>query len=438
MSDAKHKEQSSSPASQSALKPGLFTESLALMDDNTWIWSLVQYCFNKQLTPVVKLTTTTTIRHSWKRLKHSQCMIIHWESKTRSGGALIEEMLDVDPSYDVSNKIIVLTTNPIHEDVVYFSELGIRRIVRLRNRDKELDATKVELCQHIKEATEQHPKTTIDGLWRKLLIAIDRLPDEPKPELLDHIEANIGKLQGTNKTGARELDALASLKFKRNLKDEAFGLWEQCLLANPNYFRAYNNMISANRLLGQHQEAYSLMQKMQLLNRSRISRLVSMGENQLELKDDRKAEHYFKGALDKDPWSSGALNGMADLRFRKGDLDGARDFLEKSAQSYKFAAILNLQGIDLVRQGRYADALELYSKAQYVLPHQEKGAQLFYNIGLCYSRWNKPNMAQEFLKLALIKEPNYKKAQRLLENIHQHAALNEGMNSVEPEQKESA
>jgi hypothetical protein len=125
----------SSPASQSERNPELFREALAIMDDSSWIWSLTQWGFAKVSCPVVRLTASTTIRHSWTRFKDAHCILIHWESKSRSGGAIIEEILDVDPRYDVANKIIVLTTNPIHEDVVYFSELGIKRIIRIRNRD---------------------------------------------------------------------------------------------------------------------------------------------------------------------------------------------------------------------------------------------------------------------------------------------------------------
>jgi Tfp pilus assembly protein PilF len=185
-------------------------------------------------------------------------------------------------------------------------------------------------------------------------------------------------------------------------------------------------MIVGHRALGRNMEAYMLMQKMQMLNRSSISRLVAMGETQLALNDDRKAEHYFKSALEKDAWCSGALNGIAEIRFRQGDLDTARTMLEKSSLSYRYASKLNMDGIEMVRRGRYGEALEHYSKAQYVLPQQEKGPQLFYNIGLCYSRWNKPEMAVEFLKLAIIKEPNYKKAQKLMDQIQQHSA-HEGM-----------
>ena len=70
------------------------------------------------------------------------------------------------------------------------------------------------------------------------------------------------------------------------------------------------------------------------------------------------------------------------------------------------------------------EACEHYTRAQYVLPHQDKGPLLFYNIGLCYARWGKHKMAQEFLKIALIKEPTYRKAQKLLEQVDLKYASN--------------
>ncbi|MCX6126686.1 MAG: hypothetical protein NTV34_18285 [Proteobacteria bacterium] len=422
MPDLPKSELTASPAAQSERPTGLFREAIALMDDTTWIWGLSQWAFAKQACPLIRLPSVTTIRHSWARFKDAHCIVIHWESKGRSGGAIVEEILDVDPRYDIANKVIVLTSNPIHEDVVYFNELGLRRIIRIRNREKEIELSRSELTQSVAEAIQERPRPTIESLWRKVLAALDRLTQNPDPEILQKIKDNVIKLKGEAKASARDLDALGSISFLQEKKEEAFRDWNAALQANPNYFRTYSNMIAAHRHLGEHQEAYLLMQKMQMLNRSSISRLVAMGETQIALQDDRKAEHYFRSALEKDSWSSGALNGMAEIKFRQGELDTARDLLGKSNLSYRFAGLLNLQGIEMVKQGRYADALEHYSKAQYVLPQQEKGPQLFYNIGLCYSRWSKPNMAQEFLKLALIKEPNYKKAQRLLEKIHKLAA----------------
>lgn len=406
--------------------PDKFCETIALMDDTTWVWALCQTTLAKLNPKYLRLPSQVTIRHSWARFRNAPAIVIHWESKGRQGGAIIEEILDVDPNYDVANKIIVLTSNPIHEDVVYFSELGVRRIVRIRNREKELETNRAELLQHLTDATQPTPKPSLEILWRKVLNAIDRLPQKPDAAILQRLEENILKLRGSAKQAARDIDALGSVQYYRGDVASAFAAWQAALDSNPNYFRSYNNMIVAHRALGRHVEAYQLMQKMQMLNRSSISRLVAMGETQLALNDDRKAEHYFKSALEKDAWCSGALNGVAEIRFRQGDLDTARTMLEKSSLSYRYASKLNLEGIEMVRHARYSDALEHYSKAQYVLPQQEKGPQLFYNIGLCYSRWEKPEMALEFLKLAIIKEPNYKKAQKLMEQIQQHSAR-EGM-----------
>jgi pentatricopeptide repeat protein len=405
-------------APQSASLPASsqpWKECLAIMDDNTWIWHLAEKSFLAHEKKFMRVPSTVTVRHSWSRFKDAPCMVLHWESKSRPGGAIVEEILDVESRFDVSNKIIVVTTNPIHEDVVYFSELGIRRIVRIRNRDKELATCEAELKQHVLEATATQTKATMDSLWRRILVAIDRLPEKPEGDILNRIEENILKLKGVGKTSAREFDAMASIAFYRGETATAFKYWESAIQNNPNYFRTYNNMIQAHRKLGQHHDAYNLLLKMQMLNRSSIARLVALGETQLALNDERKAEHYFQSALEKDSWCSGALNGMAEIKFKQGELDTARELLEKSNVAYRYATKLNLLGIDMVKQGRYGDALEHYSKAQYVLPQQEKGPQLFFNIGLCYSKWDKPQMAKEFLKLALIKEPNYKKAQKLLD-----------------------
>ena len=207
------------------------------------------------------------------------------------------------------------------------------------------------------------------------------------------------------------------MDYCRGNNEKALKLWKKALDKNPNYYRAYNNMITYYRQEGDYEAAYALMQKMQELNKSNIARLVSMGELHAESNEEVKAEHCFKSALERDRYCGRALNGLAEIRFWQGRLDDSRELLLKSKIAYRVAAKLNRVGIDLVKKGKYKDALEHYCKAQYVLPQQEKGPLLFYNIGLCYSRWGKFDQAKEFLKIALVKEPKYIKAQRLLAHI---------------------
>ena len=101
----------------------------------------------------------------------------------------------------------------------------------------------------------------------------------------------------------------------------------------------------------------------------------------------------------------------------QGEFNEARSLLLRSQNCTRTASYLNQKGIGLVKRKKYEEALALYQNAQYVLPDQDKGPLLFYNIGLCYSRWGKLKMAKEYLRLALIKKPDYNKAELLLGRI---------------------
>jgi tetratricopeptide (TPR) repeat protein len=390
-----------------------FKEHLVVLDDQTWIWEFITKRFERQKIPFVRLPSSVPIRQSWQRFRNAQRMIIHWESDRRSGGAIIEEILDVAPNFNVGEHIIVVTTNPNHEDVVYFAELGIRRIIRLRNRDKELKQAAAELDEHLIVGGD---KNKMDVAWNRILHGIDTTPAEVPEEIISKLEKAIASLK-PNTESARWLDASGSLSAFRKDSQQAKKYWLKALDKNPNYFRTYSNLIKFHRQNAELDEAMALMKKMQGLNKESISRLVSMGEVQMEMKDVGKAESYFKSALTRDNYCSGALNGLAEIRFSQGNLEETRALLARSHLGYKAASAMNKQGIDLVRAKDYEGALSHYTKAQYVLPSQDKGPMLFYNIGLCYEKWGKRDMAQEFLKIALIKEPNYKKAQKLLNQI---------------------
>ena len=74
-------------------------------------------------------------------------------------------------------------------------------------------------------------------------------------------------------------------------------------------------------------------------------------------------------------------------------------------------------GIRLVESRRFAESIEHYKRAQYVLPGNDSGHQLFFNIGLAYAKWGRLAEARKYIRLALIREPSYDKAVNLLKSI---------------------
>jgi pentatricopeptide repeat protein len=391
-------------------------EILIFLDEQTWIWPFLQRILVKQPNEFLRLPSETPIRPSWERFKGAPRILIHWEAKHRSGGAIVEEILDVAPHFDTADRIVILSTNPTHEDVVYFSELGLRRIIHLRNVSTQLDISAAEILNHIGSPPK---KGKTDRIWRKLIMTIDALPGNADPSIIDDLDSKLEDLKKADRdeASARYYDLKAILAFHRKDLIGAKKYWHLAIEKNPKYHRAYNGIVRYLKEVGEFEEAFAILQKMQELNKSSISRFVAMGELRVAVDDDERAEHYFKSALDRDEYSAGALNGLAEIRFRQGDLDESRKLLARSHQAEKTASKLNSLGIEMVKQRKYSQALEHYTKAQYVLPQQEKGPMLFYNIGLCYYRWGREDLAREFLKIALIKEPGYKKARSLLEAI---------------------
>lgn len=395
--------------------PRSFNELLVICDDQSWVWNLVASALEQAAREFVRLPSKTSIRQSWERFKESERIVIYWENNLRSGGAVVEEIMRVAPLFDITENIIIVTSDPAHEDVVYFAELGISRVVKIKNTPKELDAARRELAGHLAGAQK---RPAAEKSWLKLYRALSFVPKMAREQYLNRIETQLAELlKADGKETARYCDVKALVLQARGKKDEAQATWTKAIELNPHYYRAYHHLVDFYQEEARYDEALTLMKRLQQLNKNNITRLVKIGEVHLAQGDAIKAEHYFQSALERDKTCSLALNGLAEIRFRQGDLEASRALLSQSDLAYRMAVFLNKEGIALVKKGQYEEALNHYTKAQYVLPQQEKGPMLFYNIGLCYARWGKPKMAEEFLKLALIKDPAYEKALRLIEQV---------------------
>jgi pentatricopeptide repeat protein len=391
-------------------------EIICICDDQSWIWNFITTNLTNLKRKHVRLSSSIIIRKSWNRIKKTPLIVVYWENVERSAGAILEEILEVDSNFNIAERVIVVTSNPQHEDVVYFSELGVKRIVRLTLRAKSLKDSAVEFARHVMGKT---PTSETDKQWSRLLRVLSHCTAKTTEAQLNKLDRAINAMaeRAGQKDNAIYLDAMATIENLRGNEEKAVSFWQRALEVNPNYYRTYNNLIKFFQKTKQFQLALDLIKKMQALNKNSVSRAVQIGQVHSMMNQDDKAEHYFSLALNKDKYCSSALNGLAEIRFRQDNLEDARSLLARSNIAYKTASYLNQIGIELVRQKKYKAALIHYSKAQFVLPQQSKGPMLFYNIGLCYSKWGKPAMAIEFLKIALIKEPKYKKAQNLLNTV---------------------
>ena len=88
---------------QKSDKSGEFNETIVISDDQSWIWELATRQLSRLAIPHVRLPSTVPLRHSWERFRRAKHMIIHWECTNRSAGAIVEEILSIQPNFDISS-----------------------------------------------------------------------------------------------------------------------------------------------------------------------------------------------------------------------------------------------------------------------------------------------------------------------------------------------
>lgn len=433
-----------------------FTEAVILSDDQDWVWEFARQNLHRAGFAPLRLPSSVSLKDSRGRLDTGRPIVIDWGCRLRPAGAVVEELSEIFGGGDISDRVVIVAANVLREDALYFGELGITRFVVLRNRDVELAAATREFLGHWQSAAiglgeKNTTQSRSDAQWRSLLRRIDTATDHfweklvarrllgSKEEdfatassvsaeraltpqayeaLIERARGFIAKPEsGGVLAPARVLDLEASLFVLVDKPHDAVSRWSKACEVNPNYHRAHINLSRCLRHLGRFEEALAIIQRKQEQNRQSIHLMVEIGDIHLEASDLIKAEHHYQLALDRDSMSSTAMNGMAQVKFATGDFPACRDLLARSRTSARAAARFNTIGIELVKAGRYEEALELYGRAQFVLPQQEKGPMLFYNMGLCYWRWGRHEIARDFIKLALIKDPAYQKAKSLLFRI---------------------
>lgn len=392
----------------------MLSKSLVICDDTTWIWQFINTALKARNQDHIRLNSNFSLRTNWKRFGSCKHIILLWENKFRPHGSIIEEIRNMDPTFNVGERLIIITTSPSRQDVVYFHELGVYKIIRAENEKNRLESARAELAGYIDGITTKNSGTI--GRLHRLLDIIMQEPTQGYTELATTIQSKL-TAKNSQKLRSPILDIEATLAYAKGDFDSAILIWERALDCNPNYFRAMNNLIQVYRRQGETTKAITLMKRMHQNNNRHIGRLTNLGESYLETKNSYVAEGFFTRAVEKDRFCDSAKAGLAEVKFLQGDLVKAKQLLKNMYKSDSIASALNKRGVDLVKSEQFKDALKHYIQAHYILPDQSKSALIFFNIGLCYSRWGDYGLAEHYLRLALIKDPTYTKAKGLLQRI---------------------
>lgn len=391
---------------------------IVICDETTWVSDFIQRNLRHSGYAAERgFRSDIVVKEHSALFAEAELIIALWDTNFRSIEGIMEELREMMPSYPFAEKVIALTMTASREDSVFRqNDLGIHKVVAIRNRK-----------DHLEKATEKfrhwlqvgNPLKGIEKAWQNLYRFTATLDmEKPSDTEISKLEKALRKvLEFIGKPNSRYLDLQGVIQYMRHNFQEAVTLWEQAIDRDPNFLEPYQHLVVHHMNHGSKEQAIALTKKLFAINKKGLSSLVSLGSMHETIGEDSRAEHYYKLALSKDAHLSSAINGLASIKFRQGKLEQSRELLAKSQQSTSMASQLNRHGIELVRKGNFEEALGHYTKAQYVLPTHDKGPMLFYNMGLCCSKWGKIVEAEQFLRIALIKDPEYQKARDLLARL---------------------
>ena len=391
-------------------------ENLIIMDEKGLLAKIVRDAFTEQGLRFVRFSSGVKFRDLLPRFYNAERIVIHWEAEKRSGGALIEELREVDQGFPIAEKVVVLISKPTHQDIYYCRELGIEKIVRTSPHRVAGVKVKEDICRCLGDKSLVFGQDK--GFWSRVHSIVDKNPfglSERECLKLEEMAQTYLSKKNLKKT-ATTCDLYGYIAANRN-EELADQHWFEALELNPNYMRPYHSLLLFYEHHKQYEKAVGILQKLHYRNRHSLERLVKLGELHRLMKKDAKSEHYFKMALERDGECARAANGLSEIMVDQQRYDELTLLLTRPLDLDRFASYLNRKAVEMVKEEKYGRALEIYLYAQKSLPDQKKGPMLFYNIGLCYYRWQKFDLAKSFLKIALLKNPTYDKARRMLTRL---------------------
>lgn len=177
---------------------------------------------------------------------------------------------------------------------------------------------------------------------------------------------------------------------------EAKVLLEHLLKQSPNSVAIMSELGRVYIATKAYGDAETMLQKAQKLSPKNVERLCLIGEAQLSQGKSEEANTSFSGALDIDPESAKAKDGMILTK----NLDTAKNAGSIESIHQSFASLMNSVAISLVRQGKFDDGIQQYQSAMNMVSDAGSKGRLAFNLGMAYLRRKQPGDAVEWFTRA--------------------------------------
>ncbi len=270
---------------------------------------------------------------------------------------------------------------------------------------------------HVGEISRDRIKTSIQMIMgaikkvqpiRDALIEVAQLRENndwtaATTKLEELTQANTGNLRLTAE--------LAENYMQASQWEKALTLLESISTAAAEYPRALHLLGRCLMKLGRSEEAAKILQQAKIINPFNVERLLDLGDVLVSMDKAEEARENFDEALQFAPGSAAAKKGLGACKLLEGDINEALEILNEISSGHELASVFNTAAVVSIRNSRFDEGMKLYEAAvKAVEKHPVVMSRLYYNMGIGFHRWERPEEALQCFRQAVTLDPEFKNA----------------------------
>ncbi len=190
--------------------------------------------------------------------------------------------------------------------------------------------------------------------------------------------------------------------------------------------------------LGDTAGAIQMMERAKFLNPNNMERLLELGSILIQDHQVAKAAQVYKEAAQLAPQSKEAKMGQAVSHILMDEVNEVLDMMRTPTLHRELGAVFNLAGVIAARSQQYELGLKLYNQAlQYIEKQHELSARVYFNKGLAFFKFERPDEAIQMFDKAITLDPSLDQAATnrrvLMAQQHKGNGLHSGSKAIELE-----
>lgn len=325
----------------------------------------------------------------------SQLVITAWELPGMSGTIFVQKARSSRKRRHLP--FLLYSKRMNEEDVRMAKELGFNDILAMPfNQNEARDIINRILAREANLDPVEVKARKIEGL----------LYEEQANDALHLIEP---KFFRKGPYQARAYTVTADLWLRLGQLDKMADCLEKAIVANPEYYPAYQLKAQLLTKQEKHDEAITLLEEMMHLSPKNLSTKINLGQAYVCADRLDDAKKVFDNVIEIDKENQDAKDGQASVAIMKGDLSLATQLIAETDSGNDLARMFNNIAIGKVKKELFEEGIKIYNNAIVLLIDKAKLSRLYYNLGLAYRK--KGELEKSFSNLALSykSEPNFQK-----------------------------